>query len=96
MVLLRQMGEGRRDHGDATLVMRQVEGTDALHTPEGAERVAFVAGLSPAERDELAAIRDRRAAGEPRPGDRVREAKLVERRGSRAVALFLAPVDAAG
>lgn len=40
-VLIRQFGEGRRDRGEATLRLWQVEGPDAIEPPAGAERVAY-------------------------------------------------------
>src|SRR5262245_44961321 len=36
---LRQLGTGRRDHGQARWVLNQVEGPKALTTPDGAQRV---------------------------------------------------------
>jgi hypothetical protein len=40
-VLIRQFGEGRRNQGEATLRLWQVEGPDAVDPPPGAERVAY-------------------------------------------------------
>lgn len=40
-VLIRQFGEGRRNRGEATLRLWQVEGPDAADPPPGAERVAY-------------------------------------------------------
>jgi len=91
-VLVRQLGEGRRDDGRAEHSLREVEGTGALDVPPGAERVAFVDGLSPAQRRELRAIEERQRDGDPLPDDRARQVTLEERRGSGAVALFLEPV----
>jgi len=90
---LRQLGTGRRDHGQARWVLDQVEGPKALTTPDGAQRVAFVDGLSPAQRRELAAIRARKAGGSSRPGDAARGDVLEQQRGLGAVALFLRPID---
>ncbi len=94
--MLRQLGRARRDHGQARWVLRQVEGTDALKTPPGAQRVAFVDGLSPGERTELAGIRARQADGSTRPGDAARAAALELQRGLGAVALVLRPVAPTG
>jgi hypothetical protein len=41
---IRQFGEGRRDDGSATLRLWQVEGSEALVVPDGAERVALADG----------------------------------------------------
>jgi hypothetical protein len=41
---VRQFGEGRRDDGSATLRLWQVEGSEALVVPAGAERVALAGG----------------------------------------------------
>jgi hypothetical protein len=42
--LIRQFGEGRRNRGDATLRLWQVEGEEALVRPRGVERIAFARG----------------------------------------------------
>lgn len=54
--LVRQMGERRRDTGQADLVIWVRAGDEALSTPVGAERVAFAPGLSGAELAELDAF----------------------------------------
>jgi hypothetical protein len=69
-----------------------VEGPDAYTVPAGDERVAFVDGLSEAERAEVRAIVRRRDAGEPDPGDEARAAALDEKARAGAVALLLAPI----
>lgn len=51
--LVRQMGERRRDLGQADLVVWVRAGEDALTVPAGAERVAFAPGLTAVERAEL-------------------------------------------
>ena len=91
-VLVRQLGEGRRDTGDARFSLRQVEGAASFDVPEGAERVALVDGLTPAERSELRAIERRQSDGVPRAGDEATAATLDERKRAGAVALFLEPV----
>jgi hypothetical protein len=91
-VLVRQLGEGRRDEGEARFSLREVEGPAAYDVPEGDERVAFVDGLSAAERAERRAIERRGQAGEPRPGDEARAAALDEKAQQGAVALFLEPI----
>jgi len=91
-VLVRQLGEGRRDDGEARFSLREVEGPDAYTVPEGDERVAFVDGLSPDERAELRAIERRRVAGAPEPGDEARAAALDEQARAGAIALFLEPI----
>jgi len=58
--------------------------------------VAFVNGLSEAERAELRAIERRRDAGEPEPGDEARAAALDEQARTGAIALFLEPIPEAG
>ena len=95
-VLVRQLGEGRRDDGEARFSLREVEGPDAYTVPDGDERVAFVNGLSEAERAELRAIERRRDAGEPEPGDEARAAALDEQARAGAIALFLEPIPEAG
>lgn len=54
--LVRQMGERRRDTGQADLVVWVRAGEEALDVPDGAERVAFAPGLSESERAELDAF----------------------------------------
>ena len=66
-VLVRQLGEGRRDDGEARFSLREVEGPDAYTVPEGDERVAFVDGLSPDERPSCAPSS---AAATPAPPSR--------------------------
>jgi hypothetical protein len=90
--ILRQLGERRRDGGDARYRLREVQGPRAFGLPEGGERVAFVDGLSPAERAELQAIAGRRHAGETRPGDNTRATALQRKRAGGAVALYLLPI----
>jgi hypothetical protein len=94
-VLVRQLGEGRRDDGEARFSLREVEGPDAYTVPDGDERVAFVNGLSEAERAELRAIERRRDAGDPEPGDEARSAALDEQARAGAIALFLEPIPEA-
>lgn len=43
-IYVRQFGEGRRDEGQATLRMWEIEGDRALTVPPGAERVGFARG----------------------------------------------------
>jgi hypothetical protein len=91
-VLVRQLGEGRRDRGEARFSLHELEGPGAFDLPEGEERVAFVDGLTGAERAEQRAIERRRRAGEPEPGDEARAAALDEKARAGAIALFLAPI----
>jgi hypothetical protein len=91
-VLVRQLGEGRRDRGEARYSLHEVEGPAAVDVPEGEERVAFVDGLSAAERAELRAIEARGQAGQPEPGDDTRAAALDQKAKAGAIALFLAPI----
>jgi hypothetical protein len=91
-VLVRQLGEGRRDEGEAEYSLRQVEGTGVFEVPADAQRIAFVDGLSPAERQELRTIEERLRDEDSRPDDAARRAALEERLESGAVALFLEPI----
>ena len=95
-VLIRQLGEGRRDRGEARFSLHEVEGAGAFDVPEGEERVAFVDGLSGAERAEQRAIERRLQAGAPEPGDEARAAALDEKARAGAIALFLAPIPDRG
>jgi O-phosphoseryl-tRNA(Cys) synthetase len=90
--LIRQFGEGRRDDGTAVLRMWQVEGAAAMEVPEGAERVAYADGLSPAERAEIAELDDQVRSGAIDGDDLQRWTALDERRRLHAVALLVEPV----
>ncbi len=90
--MVRQLGEERRDDGDARYSLHEAHGSEAFQLPVGGERVAFVDGLSPAERSELRAIVHLRHDGEARPGDGARAAALRRKRDAGAVALFLLPI----
>jgi hypothetical protein len=90
--LIRQFGEGRRDDGTAVLRMWQVEGAAAMEVPEGAERVAYADGLTPAERAEIAELDDQVRSGAIDGDDLQRWTALDERRRLHAVALLVEPV----
>jgi hypothetical protein len=94
-VLVRQLGEGRRNRGEARFSLHEVEGPAAYEVPEGEEQVAFVDGLTAAERAEQRAIESRRQAGQPEPEDEARAAALDEKARAGAIALFLAPIPEA-
>ena len=91
-VTIRHLGEERRDTGRARYSLRQVEGPEAYEVPAGAERIALVDGLTPAERSELRAIERRARDGRPSPGDAARAAVLDRRMRDGAVALFVEPL----
>jgi len=91
-VTLRHLGEERRDSGRARHSLREVEGPEAYAVPAGAERIALVDGLTPAERSELRAIERRARDGRPTPGDAARAAVLDQRMRDGAVALFVEPL----
>lgn len=55
-VLLRQVGPSREHDGSASVRLFVREGDAARQVPPGAERVAFVDGLTDAEAEELAAL----------------------------------------
>jgi hypothetical protein len=57
-VFIRQVGEGRRDEGDADARIYLARGDSTQTVPAGERRVALVEGLDPAERSELLRLRD--------------------------------------
>ncbi|MEO7397362.1 MAG: hypothetical protein ABIW84_02250 [Ilumatobacteraceae bacterium] len=108
VALQRQVGNGRAISGRAIARLYLREGQDAVATPDGVDRVAFVPGLTSAEQAELAALTDvwsaRLADGLPsldpeQPGlshDEVAELLRLQDLESRwrflTVGLFLAPI----
>lgn len=58
-VWIRQLGSGRADDGEADARIFVQEGDAAEDIPEGVRRVAYVAGLEPAERRELRTLERR-------------------------------------
>lgn len=91
---IRQLGEGRRDDGQSVGLVIVGQGDDAVAPLEGAQRVAFVAGLTDAEHDELLTLRD---IVEAERSD-AQTARLVELEAAferHTVAVFYAPITAA-